>query len=399
MTMQHQINNRLCAPFIHDVMARFCNQTLDAKQAAQKIGVSRSRLYELRTEYLHAKAEGRLKEWTPGRSGGNRVSDVPKQAGQFLRRAIQEGYNYAFAASEVKRLFGVETSRWSVRRFALAKGLAKEERPIRIPAHTRRWQALHIGELWQLDASPHRWFGPENPAQPLLDMMDDASRLQVGIRLCRRESLADYIFFFEKAFRTHGLPLAIYVDYATFFRSPVDGRLTALGLRLAFYGVSLRFASTPQAKGKVERIHQVWQDRLPAFFRLNGFGPESDMAVVNEALEALALQRNTHEKHREIGATPQAAWDALKARGQSKLRPVPRDAWWPYVWSVWFKKQVGTRGQVHHGDLFFPVQLPEGERVILCDHGGGHYSVIQNMPESPAIFPVVLFTNLPKNAH
>ena len=393
--MKKQIHNRLCTPLIHDVLERFCNNTLTRHQAAETLGVSESQLYRIRAEYLRAKTEGKMEEWRPGPSGGDHSGEFPPHVEKFLRNALREGYNFAFAASEIKRIFNEETTRWSVRRFALAQGLARDEHPVRIPAHTRRWQRLHIGELWQLDASPHRWFGPEHPEQPLFDMIDDASRLQVGIRLCRGETLADYIVFFEKTFKTYGLPLCLYVDCATFFRSPVDGNLTALGKRLAFYGVSLLFAMTPQAKGKVERVHQVWQDRLPPFFRLNGLTPESRLEEVNLRVEALAGHRNAHETHREVGMTPQAAWDAAREQGRSKLRPVPRDAWWPHVWSLWYARRVGKRGRVFHGDLFFPTSLPEGEKVVVCEHGGGSYSVIKNLPESPAIHPVVLFSNLP----
>jgi hypothetical protein len=395
--MKNQISHRLCAPLILDVMERFCNKTISEQHAIEKLGVSRSRLHTLRTEYLRAKAEDKMNDWMPGSSGGNHAAEFPPKVENFLRRALAAGYNFSFAASELQRLFNEQTTRWSVRRFALAEGLAKKEHPVRTPAHTRRWQRQHVGELWQLDATPHKWFGPDGPEHPLLDMIDDASRLQVGIRLCHGEHLCEYIFFFEKSLRTRGLPLEVYVDCATVFRSPKDGSLTGLGWRLNFYGVTFRFASTPQAKGKVERIHQVWQDRLPPFFLLNGFTPDDDFALVNDALEALATQRNVHETHREIGMKPQAAWEEALVQGRSKLRPCPNDAWWPYVWSVWYKKTVGKQGRVFHKDLFFPTQLPEGEKVILCEHEGGFYSVIKNLPQTPAILPVVLFTNRPKN--
>ena len=47
-----------------------------------------------------------------------------------------------------------------------------------------------------------------------------------------------------------------YVDRASFFKGE-DGNLTQLGKRLKLYGVSFVFANTPEAKGKIERIHQV----------------------------------------------------------------------------------------------------------------------------------------------
>ena len=393
--MKQQLSKRLCAPLVHDVLGSLCNETLDAKQAAEKLGVSRSRLYTLRTEYLLAKAERRLADWMPGVSGGDRAPDLPPQVAQFLRDAIASGYGYAFAASETQRLFAFDASRSLVRRWALAEGFPRKTPAARTPAHTRRWQRLNIGEIWQLDASPHRWFGPDHPLQPLMDMIDDASRLQVGIRLCRNESLADYIDFLRLAFETHGLPLALYVDNASFFRSTKDDSQTSLGLRLAFYGVSLIFASTPQAKGKVERIHQVWQDRLPHYFLLNGFTPESDLAALNTSIESLRLHRNARETHREIGTTPLNAWEAAIAEGRSKLRPVPNDGWWPFVWSLWRHVRAGSRGRVLYKDLCFPTQLSNGQKAILCEHSSGHYSIIKGLPGT-STHPHVLFTNLPK---
>ena len=387
----------MCAPLVHDVLGRLCENTLGADQAAQRLGVSRSRLYEIRTEYLAAKASGTLPGWMPGRSGGDRAGGFPPEVCGFLRAAIRGGYSYAFAASEAARLFASGATRATVRRWAFAEGVAAAPRPERTPAHTRRWQRVNVGEVWQLDATPHRWFGAGAPAQPLFDMVDDASRMQVGIRLCRGETLADYIVFLRGSFERHGLPLALYVDNAAFFRSPVDGSLTGLGRRLALYGVSLLFASTPQAKGKVERVHQVWQDRLPPFFRLNGITPETAPDAADAAVGTLAAHRNAHEAHREIGMTPQAAWDTARAAGRSKLRPAPRDGWWPYVWSLWRNATVGERGKVFHKDLFFPTQARRGERVILCEHGNGCYSVIRALPQDLTTHPIVLFTNLPKD--
>ncbi|MBM4154118.1 MAG: hypothetical protein FJ221_03720 [Lentisphaerae bacterium] len=61
----------------------------------------------------------------------------------------------------------------------------------------------------------------------------------------------------------YGLPMEIYVDHAGIFTGNKEGSLTRIEQRLKFYEVSFVVANTPEAKGKVERIHQLWQDRLP----------------------------------------------------------------------------------------------------------------------------------------
>ncbi|MBQ9726874.1 MAG: transposase family protein [Kiritimatiellae bacterium] len=143
-----------------------------------------------------------------------------------------------------------------------AAGLVKPPRKPRPPAHVRRWQREAIGELWQLDEHAEHWFGPRLPAVPVFDMLDDCSRVQVGCAMFEHENLRAYIYFLRICFERYGLPLQIYVDQASFFRSDKEGSHTQLEERLLFYGISLVLANSPESKGKVERVHQVWQDRL-----------------------------------------------------------------------------------------------------------------------------------------
>jgi hypothetical protein len=82
----------------------------------------------------------------------------------FLRSAIQKGYSYAFAASEVDRLYGVSLGRSQVRQWAIREEVSQAPKPPRLPPHLRRWQRQAVGELWQMDATPDYWFGREEPA-------------------------------------------------------------------------------------------------------------------------------------------------------------------------------------------------------------------------------------------
>ena len=99
--------------------------------------------------------------------------------------------------------------------------------------------------------------------KPLLDLLDDATRYNTGARLYARESLLSHLDFLPRTFQAHGLPLALYVDYHSFFFTHSPDAFTQLGAAFHFYGVALRFAPTPQAKGKIERRHDYWQKRLP----------------------------------------------------------------------------------------------------------------------------------------
>jgi hypothetical protein len=393
--MKKQIGSRLGLAHVQDVLTQMCDGAITVGQACDSLGVCKTRLYELRSGYLAARAEGNANGWQPGVSGGNRAAPWDGRATAFLRAALAAGYNYSFAASEADRLFGFALARSQVRHWAIREGVRQAPKPPRLPAHLRRWQRQSVGELWQLDASPDRWFGPDAPAYPLLDMIDDCSRLQVGCAIYGHETVPAYLHFFHNAFSAFGLPLQIYVDKAGIFTGNEADCVTRIGQRLMFYDISFIVANTPEAKGKVERIHQVWQDRLPPYFALNGVTSASDLAVVNSHISLLREHRNRREQHREIKMTPQQAWDKATAEGRNKLRPVPKDPWWNYVWSSWYPVTIGTGGRVPFRSECFPTQAPAGTKAVLCEHMDGTSSILKERPDKGK-FPIVLFTNRPR---
>lgn len=392
--MKKQLSIRLGAPLIRDVLEQFNHQAITVAQACEALCVSRSRLYTLRTEYLKAKRGKSMEAWQPGVSGGDHAPAWPDPVVAFLRKALHHDYSYAFAASEADRLFQFRMARSQVRQWAIKEHLAAAERPARLPAHVRRWQRSSIGELWQLDATPDYWFGKQSPAFPILDMVDDCSRLQVGCALYRNETIPSYLHFLHNAFLRYGLPLQVYVDHASVFKGNQDNSVSRVRDRLAFYGVSFLFANSPEAKGKVERVHQIWQDRLPAYFDLNAITSHSDLEQVNAHIEVLRDHRNRREVHREIGMPPQVAWDKALAEKRNKLRLIPREPWWPYIWSTWHSVLIEKGGRVHFAGHDLPTRAVPGTRALVCEHLDGSLSIIKERPNKERI-PIVLFSNRP----
>lgn len=397
--MKTQIATRLGVAHVRDTLSQFVSGSISREQAMESLQIGRSRLYELKTSFLAAKSSGHADEWTPGVSGGNHMPSWPDEVHRFLWKVLHpysgaKRYSYSFAACEVGRKFRLSIDRGQVRHWAIDHGLQTEPLKPRPPARVRRWQRQSVGELWQLDATPDRFLGRNGPVLPLLDMMDDCSRMQVGCSLFPHEYVSSYLSLFYNSFTRYGLPLEIYVDKAGFFRND-DGSLTQLGKRLKFYDVSFLFANTPEAKGKIERVHIVWQDRLPAYFEQEGIGPETSFEELNAHIGRLVDYRNNFEEHREIRMTPRKAWDTAIREGRNKLRAIPDDGWWELVWAEWKRTTVGPRGRVLQGNILFPTECANGTKVWLCSHVDGTHSVVLNKPDHD-VRPVILFTNNPR---
>ena len=389
-----QLSNRHAPSFIRHVLAAFRQHSLTATEAAEQLGISRSRLYALSTDYLRASRAQESDLWIPGTSGGDHAAAWPEPVTDLLKKrlACSPPCPYSFAASEALRLHAFKLDRAQVRRWAIQNGYAHPTPPQRPHAPVRRWQRSQIGELWQLDASPHRWFPSCALDFPMLNMLDDCSRLFVGSKIYDRELLLSYLDFLPAAFLAYGRPLQIYVDYHAIFFTHNPDALTQLGWALKFYDISFLYAPTPQAKGKIEREHQFWQGRLPPYFASEQI---TEIEDANPHIDALRLHRNAHETHRELRMTPQQAWDRAQKEKRSVLRPAPRCPWWPYVWSVRTTIKVGSDGRVPIGPQRFSLEHARGAKVILCLHPTGHHSVLAAPPDKNKK-PALLFTNRQK---
>ena len=155
---------------------------------------------------------------------------------------------------------------------------------------------------------------------------------------------------------------------------------------------TVSFSPTPQAKGKIERAHQYWQGRLPAYFASEKI---TEIAVANPQIDARRAQRNAQEIQRDLRQTPQRAWEQARQEKRSALRPAPRCPWWDYVWSVRTVVKIGSDGRVTIGTQRLRIEKPPQTKVILCLHPTGQHSVLAAAPD-PKQKPVLLFTNRPK---
>lgn len=369
--------------FARQILKGFRAGELTALEAASELGISRRHFYRLWRSYLLAVARRQALAWSPGVSGGNRRGDFCAPAATLLRKLLSASppVSYSFAACELERRLGIKRNRATIRRWALARGLNPSGPTKARRKPVRRWQVAQIGALWQYDASPHAWFVARAGQPSLLELIDDHSRVIPAARLYARETLLSHLDLLSGAFLAYGLPMALYVDYHSFFFTSTPEAFTQLGACLRFYDITLRYAPTPQAKGKIERAHGYWQRRLPALFAAENI---STLDPANALLNELRLHRNAHEKHREIASTPNVAWQRALQEKRSLLRPAPRCPWWPYVWSQRTPVQVGDDGRVPVGSQRLTLDRPPRSKVIRCAHPNGDLSFLAAAPHRSA---------------
>jgi len=383
-----QLAHRVSPPLIRHLFAQARSGLLCPEAVALELGISLSRFYQLRTGYLLAWAQGHADTWSPGCSGGDHHPEWTADVTALITKLLSSKppSSYSAVASELLRRLHFKTDRASIRRWALAHQLAPDTRYPSTPKPVKRWQARDYGALWQYDATPHVWLPGCPDKQVLLNMLDDATRLHTGAGLYPAETLLAHLDFLSRVFQTHGLPLALYVDYHSFFYTHIPDAFTQLGQALHFYGVHLRYAPTPQAKGKIERRHDYWQKRLVPLLAAEHL---IELVGANHLLDQLLAHANQHEIHRELRQTPHAAHCQALAEHRSVIRPAPQCPWWPYVWSQQTRVRVGDDGKVPFGPKRHSIDAPPRTTVIRCLRPDRDLYYLRHAP-APDAKPIVL---------
>lgn len=129
------------------------------------------------------------------------------------------------------------------------------------PLHLLREKSPRAGMLIQIDGTPFDWFG--NGQLFTLHMaVDDATNDILAGWFTKNECMYGYCKMMELLIKKKGIPLAIYSDKHTIFKSP-EGNITSFGLMMDKLGIEMIYANTSQAKGLIERYNGTAQRRLP----------------------------------------------------------------------------------------------------------------------------------------
>ncbi len=317
-----QLVHRQPAGFVRRVLHDFNAGAIDAATASAHLGVSRSRLYQLRGDFLRGR-DG----FEPVASGGNRRGQWPPKARAFLEDflPLQSPPNYQLVADELERLCGLVRARSSVEEYVKAHYAHLVPSPVRKPRAYRRFRRAHIGELWQHDSSIHQWW-PASAKQTLLLTTDDHSGLNLAGRFVASDTTWNHFEHFREAFGKWGLPEMVYTDGLSLFgpssSNDLSDPLSEFQRALRGLGVAHLVAPTPQAKGKIERRFGTFQRRLVT---LLSHARATSWEQADTVLQ-MEIARQNRTVNRSTGREPLQIWEEQSLAHVGRMRPVPPTA-------------------------------------------------------------------------
>lgn len=356
------------------LMSRVAEGLLRLRMAAEMMRVSYRQAKRIRRRYREEGDVG-LVHRGRGRCSNRRRPAAERKRALALYATRYVGFGPLLASEHLATDHGLVVDHETLRRWLLSAGHWKPRR--RREAHrAARERRPRRGDLVQIDGSEHDWFEGRGSAAVLMVMIDDATNKTLA-RFYPAEDTAAAYDIFERYVRLYGLPVALYPDrdsiYVCTREASLEEQLADSGPETQFaramreLGVELIPAYSPQAKGRVERRHGLFQDRLVKEMRLRGIGTiEAANAYLEGTFLAVVNTRYTVQPRDPVNGhqpRPTATTLALVLSWQ-EARSVAKD--WTLRWRN-RRLQIDAR----HAALGLP-----GRRVVVAERRDGTLAML-----------------------
>lgn len=281
-----------------DIIQRSLRNELTMVEAALVLGVSERQCYRIKARVGKDGVKG-VVHGNRGRPSKRKLQDSTIKRVLALARGKYLGFNDHHLTEKLKEMESIDLSREKVRLLLRAQGIGSPNKRRGIKHRSRRERRASEGMMLQVDGSLHDWLEGRGPRMCLIGAIDDATGKVMGAFFVEAESSWSYLRLFTEIFKEHGLAQSIYSDRHSVFWTDREPTLeeqlinkkptTEVGRGLAELGVTLILAHSPQAKGRIERLWNTFQDRLVSELRL---ARAKTMAQAQVVLERYLAQHN-----------------------------------------------------------------------------------------------------------
>jgi transposase len=269
LTMSYRDTERL------KVISRVEHAELTVAEAAESLQISERQMYRILCRYRKEGDSGVVHRLRCRPSNVAYSASVRKQVLRLYRERYAD-YGPTLFAEKLDAYHDIQVSRQTLMRWLAGASLWSGTRKKR-PHRKHRDRRSAIGALIQFDGSDHAWFEQRGPECCLLVGVDDASN-RTFARFAPAEDTLHALSFWHQYVQRFGIPAEVYTDFDSVYHdNNGKQRLTQYGRAMTALGVTLIYAHSPQAKGRVERMNRTLQDRLLKALR------EHNISTIEEA--------------------------------------------------------------------------------------------------------------------
>lgn len=274
------------------ILQKIVDKRLKQREGARLLNLSKRQMIRLVKRFRKDGAAGLVSKQR-GRASNRQYSAEFKSKTVALVRQHYPDFGPTLAMEKLLMRHDITISDETARKWMIAEGLWMPHRRRQAEVHQQRERRPCLGELVQIDGSPHDWFEGRANKCCLLVFIDDATSRLLHLRFEPTETTEGYFRSVQGYLRQHGAPIAFYSDRHGIFRvnrpDAIKGMQTQFGRAMKTLHIEIICANSPQAKGRVEKVNRTLQDRLVKELRLMGI---NDIETANAFLPEFTVDFN-----------------------------------------------------------------------------------------------------------
>jgi len=272
------------------IIKRLIDSEINGTEAANLLKLSVRQIKRLKAKVKKSGPKG-LIHGNRGQTGNRRLPDASRQRIIKLLHHHYSDFGPTLASEKLSENHQIDHDPKTIRQIMINEGLWKPKKKKKQSEH-REWRQRKsfFGEMEQFDGSYEHWLEERGPYCCLLLSVDDAKGEITHGRFDLDEGVFSVFAFWDEYLRKNGKPASIYLDqFSTYKMTQKVAKenhdtKTQFQRAMTELGVELITAYSPQAKGRVERIFGVLQDRLIKEMRLKNISTiqEANLFLQNE---------------------------------------------------------------------------------------------------------------------
>lgn len=271
------------------VIRKAIDKVISQKEAAQAINLSQRQLRR-KVKRIREEGDKGIIHKSRGQPSNRRISDKIKDKALKLFKDKYPDFGPTLASEKLFERDKIKLNDETLRLWLIQNNIPYRQRKKR--PH-RQWRAPkeRFGQMIQMDGSEHNWLEDRGPYCVFMGYIDDATGIPFG-RFYEYEGTLPAMDSFKHYINKYGIPLSVYLDKHATYKSTkkptIEDELNnAIPLSqferaLKELGVDVIHANSAQAKGRIERLFETFQDRLVKELRLEA---AKTIDEANEVLE------------------------------------------------------------------------------------------------------------------
>jgi len=259
------------------IIQKVLGKEINQQEAAEVLRISDRQVRRVVKRVREEGAKGVVHQLR-GREGNRKIDQKIRSQVIRIYRKVYEGFGPRLASEKLLEREKVRINEETLRLWLIEEGLWKKRKGQKEKKRSWRARKSHYGSMVQMDGSHHDWLEGRGCKLVLMGYIDDATGRAYG-RFYDYEGTQPAFDSLKGYVKKNGIPRSIYLDKHSTYKINKRQRykewpfqdeeeLTQFARGCRQLGIELIYAHSPQAKGRIERLFETFQDRLVKELRL-----------------------------------------------------------------------------------------------------------------------------------